>query len=461
MLNALDLHAVAQISAERMLNCVGEGIAIALFAWILLRLIGRRNSGTRFAVWFCALLAIALSPLIQFTGSHAADSLIPPTYTAITMPHSWALYLFAAWAAIAALGLARVALSLWHLRSVRRSCTVIELEGLDPLLRRTLDDFQSVRNIQLAVSDIVRVPAAIGLVKPAVVLPAWALDELSPAELNTILLHEFAHLRRWDDWTNLAQKILRALFFFHPAIWWIENRLSLEREMACDDLVLTQTANPRAYAECLVSLAEKNFLHRGIALAQAAVGRMRHTSQRILQILDARRPKGVHVWKPAPWVVGIFSVVCLVSSARTPRLVAFDEAAPLLTPQRASVASNATSFNATTFDRSPAATAHVIPASFVERVACKRGVKSQARLKATAVKQNSVPRSEPIGTTPPIVRTSAPATPEAIGARQAVFVIEEYGQSGPVMMWRISIWRISVGPEGSAHGGQEVTAKSI
>ena len=72
-----------------------------------------------------------------------------------------------------------------------------------------------------------------------------------------ILLHENAHLRRWDQWTNLAQKIVTALFFFHPAVWWIENRLTLEREMACDDIVLAQTASPRDYASFLISFAEK------------------------------------------------------------------------------------------------------------------------------------------------------------------------------------------------------------
>ena len=122
--------------------------------------------------------------------------------------------------------------------------------------------------------------------KPLVVIPSWAMRELSAAELNTILLHELAHLRRWDDWTNLAQKVLGALLFFHPAVWWIEKKLALEREMACDDLVLAQDCESRAYAECLVSLAEKSLLRRGFALAQAAVGRMRHMSFRVAQILD-------------------------------------------------------------------------------------------------------------------------------------------------------------------------------
>src|SRR4029077_3182699 len=262
MMTALNLQAIAQMSAERMLNCLAAGIVIALFAWVLLRLAGRRNSGTRFAVWFCALLAIAVSPLFEISRSGSAG-LVSPANAAITIPRSWALYLFGAWAAIAAVGLIRVAAGLWHLSTIRRECTTIDPEHLDPMLQHTLEQFRARREVEIATSDKLHVPTAIGFLKPAVVLPSWVMRELCAAELNAVLLHELAHLRRWDDWTNLAQKVLRALFFFHPAVWWVEGRLALEREMACDDIVLAETANPRAYAECLVSLAEKNLLRRG------------------------------------------------------------------------------------------------------------------------------------------------------------------------------------------------------
>ena len=115
------------------------------------------------------------------------------------------------------------------------------------------------------------------------------MQELSADELNQIVLHELAHLRRRDDWTNLAQKMVKALFFFHPAVWWIEQKMSLEREMACDDAVMAETASPRAYAECLAHLAEKTLIQRGVALAQAALGRIRQTSLRVAQILDGNR----------------------------------------------------------------------------------------------------------------------------------------------------------------------------
>ena len=157
-----------------------------------------------------------------------------------------------------------------------------------------------------------------------IVLPAWALRELSPSELNVVLLHEFAHLRRGDAWTNLVQKIVRAVLPFHPAVWWIDGRLSLEREMACDDQVLAETANPRGYAQCLIALLEKSAARRGWAMAQAAVHRVGEASQRIVQILDVSRPNGKRVWKPALGLVATFSLLCLAVVPRAPRFVAFD-----------------------------------------------------------------------------------------------------------------------------------------
>jgi len=450
MMAAFNLHALAQISAERLLNSLAEGLAIALLAWILLRLIGRRNSGTRFAVWFCALLAIAVSPFIEMGSARGA--LLHPSTAAMTMPRAWALYLFSAWAAIAWLGLFRVAAGLWHLRTIRRNCNVLDQHELDPLLRHTLAEVRSIRRVELCVSTELRVPTATGFVKPAVILPEWALRDLSAAELTAVLLHELAHLRRWDDWTNLAQKILRALFFFHPAVWWVENRLALEREMACDDMVLAQTADPRAYAACLVSLAEKNLLLRSVALAQAAVGRMRQTSQRILRILDARASHAAQVWKPAPWVVGAFSVACLVSSAHAPKLVAFGDAVPRVAAQ----AGNAGVLPVTRTQFSPTPSAPVIPASYTERTTGSDRPRAKARLR-TVVRRHRMPHTAPL-----LVRASAPVSPETVPP-QAVFVLMEgqrYGDSGPVL-WRVCIWRVTLDPQGGSQVVQEIFSRSI
>jgi hypothetical protein len=226
----------------------------------------------------------------------------------------------------------RLAAGLWRLRQLRRSCTAIVAADLDPAVRRTVDAIGASRSVTITTSECVRVPAAIGFWKPAIVLPGWALQELPPNDLNVILLHEFAHLRRWDDWTNLIQKIVGALFFFHPAVWWIENRLVVEREMACDDAVLAETANPHGYASCLVSLLEKSLAHRLAdrltdkprSMAQAAVDRAREASLRLSRILDKNRPAATRVWKPALVMVGAFSMVCLMALPLAPQFVAFD-----------------------------------------------------------------------------------------------------------------------------------------
>ena len=342
----LPVQTVAQISIERILNALPEGFLVALFAWALLRVLRRQNSGTRFAVWFVALLAVAALPvlgglgegrMLMATGMSSFMSSAMSWGTlrgnarpAITIPGRWALLVFLAWALGVWTAMLRLAAGLWRLRQLRQSCTPIVAADLDPAVRKTVDAIGA--SVTIATSECVRVPAAIGFFKRTIVLPAWALRELQPEDLTAILLHEFAHLRRWDDWTNLIQKIVRALFFFHPAVWWIESRLSVEREMACDDAVLAETANPHGYATCLVSLLEKSlahrFAHRPVdkpwSMVQAAVNRAHEASLRLARILDTNRPAATRVWKPALAVVAAFSMVCLMALPLAPQFVAFD-----------------------------------------------------------------------------------------------------------------------------------------
>jgi beta-lactamase regulating signal transducer with metallopeptidase domain len=330
MTPAFNLNTIAQASAVQIVYCLVEGTLIAVFTASALGLSRRQNSVTRFAAWFSALMAIATLPFLagslwSHVGSQPQSAV---TRSAITLPASWAVYLFGAWAAISGLHLVGIGRSLWHLRRLRKSCVVIDPTILDTRLQEAMTRNQSPRRIALCTSEIAHVPTAIGLVKPAIVIPKWVMQELSSDELNQILLHELAHLRRWDDWTNLAQKVVKALFFFHPAVWWIEQRVSLEREMACDEAVLAETASPRAYAECLAHLAEKTLIQRSIALAQAALGKIHQTSLRVSQILDTNRPSGTaRSWKPAVSLVAAFALACVLGVARAPRLIAFSDTA--------------------------------------------------------------------------------------------------------------------------------------
>ena len=213
--------------------------------------------------------------------------------------------------------LVRLGLSLYHVSVLRSDCREIDANDY-PALTEVGLDLQQSRRVKFLVSDDVRVPTALGFFRPAVLLPAWALRDLSPDELKGIVLHELAHLRRWDDWTNLAQKFVEALFFFHPAVWWIDSRLALERELACDDMVLEQTASARTYAASLVSVAEKVVaekirMQRALALAQSALGRVREVSQRVKQILDKDRRPASDGWRPALAMIGILAMVTVAA----------------------------------------------------------------------------------------------------------------------------------------------------
>src|SRR5262249_26593630 len=131
---------------------------------------------------------------------------------------------------------------------------------------------------------------------------------------------------------NFVQRFVSALFFFHPAVWFIEKQLSVEREMACDDAVLAETANPHEYAECLVSLLEKSLAHRDWSMAQAAVHRAREASLRLAQIRDRICSNSVGVCNPAIGILGAFALACAMTLQMTPTFVAVERnATPNLT----------------------------------------------------------------------------------------------------------------------------------
>ena len=311
------LQSLAQITSSQIVNCFFLGLAIAAIATALAGIAARKNSGTRFAVWFAAMLAIAALFFVEKPFAHDAAAVDVATLQ-MSLPAQWALYIFLAWAFFAAVGLARVARGLWRVRVLKKGCCPLESSALPGLLKPATS-----RRIALRTSESLRVPAALGFFSPVIVLPAWTLCELSTVELNAVILHEAAHLERWDDWTNLVQKVIRALLFFHPAVWWIDNRLSIEREMSCDDAVLARSPNAQRYAACLVSLAEKTHAHRSLALVQAAIGHVTHTARRISKILDGSERKDSRVFKPALAALTLFGAISLIAVQHTPQLISF------------------------------------------------------------------------------------------------------------------------------------------
>ncbi|HEX6879151.1 MAG TPA: M56 family metallopeptidase, partial [Terriglobales bacterium] len=331
-----------QFTVERAINSVPEGLLVAAFAWVLLRFVGRQNSSTRFAVWLFALAAIIAIPFIP-RGS-AGNTVAHVAHAEITVASSWGIAIFAIWLTIALFGAVHLLYGIRRLSHIRKNCVPVIVSEQSEPIQRVLNEFCAERNATVCTSSEVAVPTAFGFIRPLIVIPGWALRDLSPQELRSVLLHERAHLQRRDAWTNLVQKIARTVFFFHPAVWWVEKRLSIEREMACDDAVLEQTADPHEYARCLVSLAEKSVVRRGLAMAQAAISRAHETSLRLAQILDSKAPKATRVFKPALGIIGVLTAGALFVVPEAPRLISFRSsdviaqseslsALPELTPQ--------------------------------------------------------------------------------------------------------------------------------
>lgn len=314
------MNLIAQTAVQHVVNTLPEGLLLAAGAWLLLRLLPRQNSGTRFAIWLVALAGVTALPFLGAMRT-GASSLLPQTHPEITLSPFWAAAFLLLWVPVSLLALARVAAGLWQVRRIRNGCREVPLAALDPALRELFADLK--RPVCLMVSDRARVPAAMGFRHPVVVLPEWSLRDLPPDQLQPILIHELAHIRRHDDWTNLVQKVARAVFFFHPAVWWIDARLSLEREMACDEAVLATTGDPRAYAGCLIDLLERGCARRGWSMAQAAVARARDASVRIARILQERGPASTRVGRKALGLAAGLSLACSGVVLCSPGFVGF------------------------------------------------------------------------------------------------------------------------------------------
>ena len=112
------------------------------------------------------------------------------------------------------------------------------------------------RAVRLLESTAVEVPSVIGFIRPVILLPASTLTGLTPEQLEMVLAHELAHIRRHDFFINLLQAFVETLMFYHPAVWWISKKVRIERENCCDDLAVAVCGNPLQYARALTRLEE-------------------------------------------------------------------------------------------------------------------------------------------------------------------------------------------------------------
>jgi beta-lactamase regulating signal transducer with metallopeptidase domain/tetratricopeptide (TPR) repeat protein len=151
----------------------------------------------------------------------------------------------------------------------------------------------------------VAMPTVIGVLRPAILLPMSLMSGLSPDQIEMLLLHELAHIRRYDHIINIVQRLIEALLFFHPAVWFVSRRIRVERELCCDDLVVAAGGQPLAYAASLVQMAELSLSSQvSRRLQPAALGAGEKPSQlrrRIHRLLDDPMHEAVRLTRA--WVV--------------------------------------------------------------------------------------------------------------------------------------------------------------
>src|SRR5205814_3969509 len=105
-------------------------------------------------------------------------------------------------------------------------------------------------------SALVDSPCVLGWLKPIILVPISATTGLSPQQIEGILAHELAHVRRNDYLVNLAQTVVETVLFYHPAVWWISRTIRQEREHCCDDIAAQTAGDARGYARALVAMEE-------------------------------------------------------------------------------------------------------------------------------------------------------------------------------------------------------------
>jgi|GEM_PF-2862120 len=142
----------------------------------------------------------------------------------------------------------------------------------------------------VAYCERVAVPTVIGVLRPIVLLPASVMTGLTTGEFSAIISHEFAHIRRYDLWMNLLQRLIESLLFFHPVVWFLSRCLSAEREICCDDLVVRSGHEAMNYAGALLRMAELCGIprHQNVAALTATGRSMSLLERRIGRLINAQ-----------------------------------------------------------------------------------------------------------------------------------------------------------------------------
>jgi beta-lactamase regulating signal transducer with metallopeptidase domain len=258
--------AISQAVSAALLHFMWQGTVIAFLLWVALLLLRNRTPGARYLAscaalalmaalpaatgWFLCERPVSLSASIAFVIPPAARSVSSSPLEWLAIVRQWIVPL---WAFGVALFAIRLALAWRHVTVLRRAAKFAEggvWEAASLLARR----MRVTRPVRVLVSKLADAPSVVGWLRPAILLPAAALAGLDIAQLEAILAHELAHIRRHDYLVNMLQTIVETLLFYHPAVWWVSSRMRHERELCCDDLAVRHCGDAIGYARALTKL---------------------------------------------------------------------------------------------------------------------------------------------------------------------------------------------------------------
>src|SRR5690348_3455779 len=271
-----------------LLHFLWEGFAVTVLYAAARAVLRPSRPESRYALACLALAAMAITPVVTFSRLHPAatdpfapEALPSPSATA-TIPATAPTILPSSALSTAPQFLPVVVLlwfcgvTVFSLRlmggwlvaaRVRSGAVAIAGPEWQVALQRLAVQMRISRPVRLVASARANAPMVVGWLRPVVLFPAAALAGVPSREMEALLLHELAHIRRGDYAINLLQSAIEALLFYHPAVWWISGQVRAEREMCCDDLAVSITGDALTYARALAAAeaARAGYAHAALA----------------------------------------------------------------------------------------------------------------------------------------------------------------------------------------------------
>jgi beta-lactamase regulating signal transducer with metallopeptidase domain len=320
------MTAITHAISAALLHFVWQGLVVAFLLWVALATLRKGSARLRYLL-SCAALAIMIAlPIVTavvvyrtpVAATTPIDKVVDISYSASPETLSAAPSLSAWIAALEAWALPvwLAGVLIFAVRPIRSSRHVVRLqregEPAEPSLINRVSRLARRMNIgcpmRVLISRLTDSPSVAGWLRPVVLLPAATLLNLSVEQLDAVLAHELAHVRRHDYLVNMLQTLAETLFFYQPALWWVSSRIRNERELCCDDLVVEICGDAVGYARALTKLERLRVILPELAMNSTA-GPLLYRIQRLTGVAEEQPPSKV----PAVLAVAL-ALICFMAN---------------------------------------------------------------------------------------------------------------------------------------------------